>query len=203
MKRGVLLTVILALACLPLVVSGFQGPSAAAITATKIEKVKDNLYVITGSGVADQNAFSGGNTAGFVTDSGGKGGRKWGGWPGCPPIVRGWESSAGGGLGGFTRSDEGGLEEVVEFLRSVASCLRSCSMVSCACWSWSSSSWHCCWSCSRRIRRRSPWPCSLPRCRPWWPGRSRTPPGSRRRSCSWTRCSTHGSSPAPRTGSTR
>src|SRR5947207_8630137 len=36
----------------------------------KIERVKDNLYVITGSGVADQNAFSGGNTAVFVTDSG-------------------------------------------------------------------------------------------------------------------------------------
>src|SRR2546427_6948079 len=70
MKRGVLLTVILVLVCLPLVVSGFQGPSVAAIAATKIEKVKDNLYVITGSGVADQNAFSGGNTAVFVTDSG-------------------------------------------------------------------------------------------------------------------------------------
>jgi len=32
--------------------------------------VKDNLYVITGSGVADQNAFSGGNTAVFITDAG-------------------------------------------------------------------------------------------------------------------------------------
>src|SRR5881396_307763 len=70
MKRGVVLGIIVALSCLPLVVSGFQAPSPAALAATKIEKVKDNLYVISGSGVADQNAFSGGNTAVFVTDSG-------------------------------------------------------------------------------------------------------------------------------------
>jgi len=59
---------------LSVVVSGVQappaGPSKAALDATKIEKVKDNLYVITGSGVADTNAFSGGNTAVLVTDTG-------------------------------------------------------------------------------------------------------------------------------------
>src|SRR5207247_3538248 len=70
MKRGIVLGIIVVLGCLPLVVSGFQGPSAAALAATKIERVKDSLYVITGSGVADQNAFSGGNTAVFVTESG-------------------------------------------------------------------------------------------------------------------------------------
>src|SRR5438105_3920551 len=70
MKRGIVLGIIVVLGCLPLVVSGFQGPSPAALAATKIEKVKDNLYVITGSGVADRNAFSGGNTAVFVTDTG-------------------------------------------------------------------------------------------------------------------------------------
>src|SRR5216117_3554370 len=70
MKRGIVLGIIVVLGCLPLVVSGFQGPSPAALAATKIEKVKDNLYVISGSGVADQNAFSGGNTAVFVTDAG-------------------------------------------------------------------------------------------------------------------------------------
>jgi glyoxylase-like metal-dependent hydrolase (beta-lactamase superfamily II) len=46
------------------------GPSAAALAATRIEKVKDNLYVITGSGAADQAAFSGGNTAVFITENG-------------------------------------------------------------------------------------------------------------------------------------
>src|SRR5437867_5003366 len=70
MKRGVLLAILVVLGCLPLVVSGFQAPSASALAATKIEKLKDNLYVITGSGVEPQNAFSGGNTAVFITDAG-------------------------------------------------------------------------------------------------------------------------------------
>ena len=47
-----------------------QGATQAALNATKIEKVKDNLYVITGSGVANRDAFSGGNTAVFITDRG-------------------------------------------------------------------------------------------------------------------------------------
>jgi glyoxylase-like metal-dependent hydrolase (beta-lactamase superfamily II) len=58
-------------AALSMVVYGqAQGPSAAAIKATQIEKVKDNLYIITGSGAADTSAFSGGNVAVFITDAG-------------------------------------------------------------------------------------------------------------------------------------
>ncbi|MEO8259704.1 MAG: hypothetical protein ABI868_20330 [Acidobacteriota bacterium] len=34
----------------------------------KIEKVKDSLYILTGSGVSD--TFSGGNAAVFITDAG-------------------------------------------------------------------------------------------------------------------------------------
>ena len=53
-------------------IAGYQtpagAPAAAALQATKIEKVKDNLYIITGS--SDLAAFSGGNTAVFITDSG-------------------------------------------------------------------------------------------------------------------------------------
>src|SRR5205814_6526096 len=45
-------------------------PSQAALAATQIQKVKDNLYMITGSDPTDRNAFSGGNTGVFVTDSG-------------------------------------------------------------------------------------------------------------------------------------
>jgi cyclase len=52
------------------VAQGPQAPSSAAIDASKIEKVKDNLFVITGSGTGDMGAFSGGNTAVFVTSSG-------------------------------------------------------------------------------------------------------------------------------------
>jgi cyclase len=70
MKRGVVLGILIVLGCLPLIVSGFQAPSAKALAAAKIEKVKDNLYIITGSGVADLDAFTGGNTAVFITESG-------------------------------------------------------------------------------------------------------------------------------------
>jgi cyclase len=74
MKRGVVLGLLLAVGSLSLTVAGFQGPPAgptpAGLAATTIEKVKDNLYVITGSGVADPAAFSGGNTAVFITETG-------------------------------------------------------------------------------------------------------------------------------------
>src|SRR5688572_25323489 len=46
------------------------GPTPASLKATTIQKVKDNLYVITGSGIENFEAFSGGNTAVFVTDKG-------------------------------------------------------------------------------------------------------------------------------------
>ncbi len=47
-----------------------QSLSQAALDATQIEQVKDNLYVITGSGLANRDAFSGGNVGVFVTDEG-------------------------------------------------------------------------------------------------------------------------------------
>jgi glyoxylase-like metal-dependent hydrolase (beta-lactamase superfamily II) len=72
MKRAIVLGTLLAAGVLSYAVSA-QGPptaSAAAIGAARIEKVKDNLYVITGSGVGNTDAFSGGNTAVFITDAG-------------------------------------------------------------------------------------------------------------------------------------
>jgi len=72
MKRCVVLLALAAIGGLSLVTVGYQnpaqGPSAAALAATRIEKVKDNLYIITGS--SDLAAFSGGNTAVFITDAG-------------------------------------------------------------------------------------------------------------------------------------
>lgn len=47
-----------------------QGPTPTSLKAATIEKVRDNLYVITGSGLSSIEAFSGGNTAVFVTDKG-------------------------------------------------------------------------------------------------------------------------------------
>jgi cyclase len=74
MKRAWILSVIVALGGLSVAASALQappqGPTAAALAATKIEKVKDNLFIITGSGAEDQNAFSGGNTAVFITAGG-------------------------------------------------------------------------------------------------------------------------------------
>jgi glyoxylase-like metal-dependent hydrolase (beta-lactamase superfamily II) len=47
-----------------------QSPGQAALSATRIEKVRDNLYVITGSSISNRDAFSGGNTAVFITERG-------------------------------------------------------------------------------------------------------------------------------------
>jgi cyclase len=71
MKRVIVLGALIAVGGLSLVVSGqAPGPSEKSIGAAKIEKVKDNLYIITGSGAEDTEAFSGGNVAVFVTDGG-------------------------------------------------------------------------------------------------------------------------------------
>jgi cyclase len=73
MRRGFVLGALLVVGALSLVVSGQAppaGPTAKALAATKIEKVKDNLYIITGSGAEDQTTFSGGNTAVFITETG-------------------------------------------------------------------------------------------------------------------------------------
>jgi cyclase len=71
MRRAILLGALIAVGGLSLAVSGqAPGPSAKSIAAMKIEKVKDNLYVLTGSGAEDQSAFSGGNVAVFITDGG-------------------------------------------------------------------------------------------------------------------------------------
>jgi glyoxylase-like metal-dependent hydrolase (beta-lactamase superfamily II) len=72
MRRGLLFGVVTGIGALSMGVAAFQappaGPTPAALAATKIEKVKDNLYMITGS--TPGNEFSGGNTAVFVTATG-------------------------------------------------------------------------------------------------------------------------------------
>jgi cyclase len=73
-RRSAVLAAIVSFGTLSIVVSARQapppGPTAASLKVTTIEKVKDNLYVITGSSVASMDTFSGGNTAVFVTDRG-------------------------------------------------------------------------------------------------------------------------------------
>src|SRR6478736_4655725 len=74
MRRGILLGLLVVTGALSIAGAAAQAPqaglSAAAVAATKIEKIKDNLYIVTGSGTANRDAFSGGNTAVFVTDAG-------------------------------------------------------------------------------------------------------------------------------------
>jgi cyclase len=74
MKRALVLSVLIAVGGLAL--AAYQpppqpaGPTPGALAATKIEKVKDNLYMITGSDPTDRSLFSGGNTGVFITDNG-------------------------------------------------------------------------------------------------------------------------------------
>ena len=73
MTRWFVLSTLIVAGALSLAVAGQAppaGPTPKAIAATKIEKVKDNLYIVTGSSVEDTDAFSGGNTAVFITDAG-------------------------------------------------------------------------------------------------------------------------------------
>lgn len=72
MQRTVVLGALSAVGLLSIVASGQApaGPSPKALDTTKIEKLRDNLYVITGSSAAQMDAFSGGNTAVFITDTG-------------------------------------------------------------------------------------------------------------------------------------
>lgn len=73
MTRAFTLCTIAALGCFTIVAAAAQapaGPSPAALAATKIEKVKDNLYIVTGANPTPRESFSGGNTGVFVTDKG-------------------------------------------------------------------------------------------------------------------------------------
>src|SRR5260370_29390201 len=75
-----------------------------------------------------------------LTCSGGNGSRSCLGWPGWPPMERLPPSAGSGGLG-LTMSEEGGLDEVEEFLRAAASCSRNraisaCKESTCACNRW-------------------------------------------------------------------
>src|SRR5438874_4706240 len=75
MTRETLITGLVAVGALSIAAAGHQPPAqpplpAAALAATQIEKVKDNLYMITGADPTNRDAFSGGNTGVFITDAG-------------------------------------------------------------------------------------------------------------------------------------
>jgi len=74
MKRELVLGLVVVLGGLPIAGAAFQGPTAgpseAALKNARIEKVKENLYIITGSLPVPREGFSGGYTGVFVTDRG-------------------------------------------------------------------------------------------------------------------------------------
>ena len=70
MKRVLALGALIVVGGLSAVVSSEQQLSQAALDATVIEQVRDNLYVITGSSPLDRSAFSGGNTGVYVGEEG-------------------------------------------------------------------------------------------------------------------------------------
>src|SRR5258706_7417168 len=72
MKRLTLLAAMLSAATLSLTVTAYQTPAAqpAGPKVIDIEKLKDNLYVLTTSTPGNAATFSGGNVAVFITDSG-------------------------------------------------------------------------------------------------------------------------------------
>jgi cyclase len=73
MRRTAMLGLLVVFGALSMAIQAYQAPqglSPAALEATKLEKVRDNLYIITGSSPANRDAFSGGNTAVFITERG-------------------------------------------------------------------------------------------------------------------------------------
>ena len=71
MKRSVLLGVLLVSGVLSMAVAAYQQPApAAGPRVVNIEKLKDNLYVLTSSTPGNAATFSGGNVAVFITDGG-------------------------------------------------------------------------------------------------------------------------------------
>jgi cyclase len=74
MNRLIVLAGLLTVGAISIAAAAYQQPAQglpqAALAATQIEKVKDNLYMITGADPTDRNSFSGGNTGVFVTNNG-------------------------------------------------------------------------------------------------------------------------------------
>jgi cyclase len=75
MRRGILLASLIAIGALSVVAAAFQAPARGlppkAVAAVRIEKVRDNLYMVTGAeNPAGPDGFAGGNTGVFITNAG-------------------------------------------------------------------------------------------------------------------------------------
>jgi cyclase len=75
MRRGILLATLIGVGALSMAAAAFQAPARGlppkAVAAVRIEKVRDNLYMVTGAeNPTGPDGFAGGNTAVFVTNAG-------------------------------------------------------------------------------------------------------------------------------------
>jgi cyclase len=69
MRRAVVLTAIVAVGVLSVKLASYQQPQRLP-DVRSIQKVRDNLYVISGGDTTDRSTWTGGNTAVFVTEKG-------------------------------------------------------------------------------------------------------------------------------------
>jgi cyclase len=69
MKRVAVFCLLIGAATLSLMAAAYQNPPAAA-RVIEMQKLKDNLYVLTSSSPADRTTFSGGNVAVYIGDAG-------------------------------------------------------------------------------------------------------------------------------------
>ena len=73
MNRPAVLGTIITIGALTMTAAAYQAPAPATPAAPKVidlQKVKDNLYVLTSSTPGNTATFSGGNVAVFLTDRG-------------------------------------------------------------------------------------------------------------------------------------
>jgi cyclase len=70
MKRSLLVAIFLGVGALSMTIAAYQQPAAQGPQVIDVEKLRDNLYVLTSSTPGNTATFSGGNVAVLITDSG-------------------------------------------------------------------------------------------------------------------------------------
>jgi cyclase len=70
MRRAMLLTCLIAVGGLSIGAAGLTQQTAKPLNVRNIQKVRDNLYFVSGGDTYDRSTWTGGNTAVFVTEGG-------------------------------------------------------------------------------------------------------------------------------------